>query len=114
REWRGYFFFSSRRRHTRSLRDWSSDVCSSDLDPRDGQPAATDRANDLGEEGPQGKDRGEHLVSPGDALVPEGLFDPLGGQHVGEIGRASCRERVESAGVGAYVDKRSGERGGES
>src|SRR6266403_2944034 len=28
---RQYFFFSSRRRHTRSLRDWSSDVCSSDL-----------------------------------------------------------------------------------
>src|SRR6267378_141620 len=28
------FFFSSRRRHTRSLRDWSSDVCSSDLSGR--------------------------------------------------------------------------------
>src|SRR5438034_8025951 len=28
-----YFFFSSRRRHTRSLCDWSSDVCSSDLWP---------------------------------------------------------------------------------
>src|SRR6266849_2625442 len=27
------FFFSSRRRHTRSTRDWSSDVCSSDLSP---------------------------------------------------------------------------------
>src|SRR5699024_1922917 len=27
----GGFFFSSRRRHTRSKRDWSSDVCSSDL-----------------------------------------------------------------------------------
>src|SRR5699024_10405502 len=27
------FFFSSRRRHTRSNRDWSSDVCSSDLIP---------------------------------------------------------------------------------
>src|SRR5438034_11594491 len=27
----GLFFFSSRRRHTRSLCDWSSDVCSSDL-----------------------------------------------------------------------------------
>src|SRR5206468_8280701 len=27
------FFFSSRRRHTRSDRDWSSDVCSSDLSP---------------------------------------------------------------------------------
>src|SRR5690554_8063188 len=26
-----YFFFSSRRRHTRCGRDWSSDVCSSDL-----------------------------------------------------------------------------------
>src|SRR6266508_5887346 len=27
----GFFFFSSRRRHTRWPRDWSSDVCSSDL-----------------------------------------------------------------------------------
>ena len=26
-----FFFFSSRRRHTRLRRDWSSDVCSSDL-----------------------------------------------------------------------------------
>src|SRR5207245_3797554 len=26
-----FFFFSSRRRHTRCYRDWSSDVCSSDL-----------------------------------------------------------------------------------
>src|SRR5258705_8215972 len=33
-EWSGtcaFFFFSSRRRHTRCLSDWSSDVCSSDL-----------------------------------------------------------------------------------
>src|SRR5207249_8465183 len=29
------FFFSSRRRHTRSKRDWSSDVCSSDLIARE-------------------------------------------------------------------------------
>src|SRR5687768_18190013 len=44
------FFFSSRRRHTRCSRDWSSDVCSSDLE--DGprglsgwfiQPAQRDR-----------------------------------------------------------------------
>src|SRR5690606_40773315 len=27
-----FFFFSSRRRHTRFSRDWSSDVCSSDLE----------------------------------------------------------------------------------
>src|SRR5215203_1059846 len=32
-----FFFFSSRRRHTRYWRDWSSDVCSSDLVP-DGVP----------------------------------------------------------------------------
>src|SRR5699024_12230520 len=30
-----FFFFSSRRRHTRSKRDWSSDVCSSDLSQRE-------------------------------------------------------------------------------
>src|SRR5256885_4316827 len=29
-----FFFFSSRRRHTRLQGDWSSDVCSSDLDGR--------------------------------------------------------------------------------
>src|SRR5258705_4800339 len=31
RQMSGLFFFSSRRRHTRCLSDWSSDVCSSDL-----------------------------------------------------------------------------------
>src|SRR3989442_11808096 len=31
-----FFFFSSRRRHTRCGRDWSSDVCSSDLPVWDG------------------------------------------------------------------------------
>src|SRR5690606_40955677 len=31
----GEFFFSSRRRHTRFSRDWSSDVCSSDLQVHD-------------------------------------------------------------------------------
>src|SRR6266542_3364063 len=36
-----FFFFSSRRRHTRCYRDWSSDVCSSDLaDPQAPLPAA--------------------------------------------------------------------------
>src|SRR6266480_3909851 len=31
-----FFFFSSRRRHTRLTCDWSSDVCSSDLGPTAG------------------------------------------------------------------------------
>src|SRR5216683_6036671 len=34
-----FFFFSSRRRHTRSDRDWSSDVCSSDLHEVEGSHA---------------------------------------------------------------------------
>src|SRR5262245_65998745 len=37
------FFFSSRRRHTRCLSDWSSDVCSSDLVPALSKPACLDR-----------------------------------------------------------------------
>ena len=32
------FFFSSRRRHTRADRDWSSDVCSSDLKKKKTKP----------------------------------------------------------------------------
>src|SRR5690606_40393314 len=32
-----FFFFSSRRRHTRFSRDWSSDVCSSDLSSPSGR-----------------------------------------------------------------------------
>src|SRR5699024_6857694 len=32
KRWGGDVIFSSRRRHTRSKRDWSSDVCSSDLE----------------------------------------------------------------------------------
>src|SRR2546426_6523510 len=40
----GYFFFSSRRRHTRLQGDWSSDVCSSDLDVEpDLEPVRTAR-----------------------------------------------------------------------
>src|SRR5215467_14776509 len=38
-----FFFFSSRRRHTRLQGDWSSDVCSSDLDKKD-EPRVSIRA----------------------------------------------------------------------
>src|SRR5687768_18595672 len=38
-----FFFFSSRRRHTRCSRDWSSDVCSSDLP---GSPFAETHRNE--------------------------------------------------------------------
>src|SRR5256886_5404104 len=39
-----FFFFSSRRRHTRFDCDWSSDVCSSDLPTGDGGPASAAQA----------------------------------------------------------------------
>src|SRR5438046_5493588 len=46
-----YFFFSSRRRHTRLVSDWSSDVCSSDLGEVGvvvkGEPIATIRAGEI-------------------------------------------------------------------
>src|SRR3989449_1075368 len=54
-EYNIFFFFSSRRRHTRCSRDWSSDVCSSDLpppaarpDPRRVRAVAGDRGQDRG------------------------------------------------------------------
>src|SRR5262249_56173023 len=55
------FFFSSRRRHTRLVSDWSSDVCSSDLDTgavRGGEPAPgrDERVHDLA---PRALRRGE-------------------------------------------------------
>src|SRR6266566_1190662 len=43
-----FFFFSSRRRHTRLQGDWSSDVCSSDLDGADAERDEID-----GPEGPR-------------------------------------------------------------
>src|SRR5438093_12418736 len=50
------FFFSSRRRHTRLVSDWSSDVCSSDLHPA-GQEAEQRADDELTERIP-GRDLG--------------------------------------------------------
>src|SRR3989449_8884202 len=63
------FFFSSRRRHTRCSRDWSSDVCSSDLSPA--AKAGIQRGDVLVEfdgkrlEGPVDLQRAVGLLSPG-------------------------------------------------
>src|SRR5437868_12574714 len=55
------FFFSSRRRHTRSKRDWSSDVCSSDLSLLELE-AAIEHGLELvqARRGRQGLERGGH------------------------------------------------------
>src|SRR5699024_12222801 len=96
-------FFSSRRRHTRSKRDWSSDVCSSDLI--------------LDDETAQNIDN----FYTEDMLKDWATYDPAGAEEVTaalqdrqagavlygmEIGRASCRERVESAEGGEGVRER--------
>src|SRR2546430_11225542 len=86
-----FFFFSSRRRHTRFDCDWSSDVCSSDL---------LLHGRILRSPIPHGNirsiDASKALALPGvEAVVTcADLNDP--GDRIAEleIGRASCRERV--------------------
>src|SRR5208282_6404537 len=52
-----FFFFSSRRRHTRCYRDWSSDVCSSDLRPAAHQQSRAPNFPLSSRVGPGGGDR---------------------------------------------------------
>ena len=69
------FFFSSRRRHTRYWRDWSSDVCSSDLSSR------------------RVLRGGSWLTYPARCRsANRSNFNPI--FDISKIGRASCRERV--------------------
>src|SRR5690606_41003556 len=82
------FFFSSRRRHTSFSRDWSSDVCSSDL--RDAIRASGGKAMIV-------------HADVGDEALVEAAFAAV------KIGRASCRERVETS-VGAVVVTRRSNR----
>src|SRR5437868_11271820 len=69
-----FFFFSSRRRHTRSKRDWSSDVCSSDLD--DLARAHTRRAAAGGR---------DHLVHDGGDPVGSGSRFRRSEEHTSEL-----------------------------
>src|SRR5438874_13562844 len=82
------FFFSSRRRHTISLRDWSSDVCSSDLH--------TGSFHHM-------RNTPKRVSSPGACLAAA----RLSASTRREIGRASCRERVENLEVAVVVDIKS-------
>src|SRR5437879_12342323 len=78
------FFFSSRRRHTRYIGDWSSDVCSSDLQ---NQPFYDPSAFAA-------------VTRPGTGP------NPYGNVGRNKIGRASCRERVEVSVVAVAVKKK--------
>src|SRR5947199_5892683 len=91
------FFFSSRRRHTRCLSDWSSDVCSSDLTgPFARNPPVTANIERLARLRRVALPVG-HLFEKAHADEAEGVNLRVGtsGDHH-EIGRASCRERVEA------------------
>src|SRR5207249_7380551 len=84
-----FFFFSSRRRHTRSKRDWSSDVCSSDLN--------SDSLGAPRRENPRQVVVDHRRLSFAVQRRRYALVGLLRGQplHQRQIGRASCRERVE-------------------
>src|SRR5438132_10467424 len=89
-----YFFFSSRRRHTRSLCDWSSDVCSSDLGKKNrhirGQPAPTDI-----DVVPHLMRKDESSKANAKASSVQRPINTHKSKEAEEIGRASCRERVK-------------------
>src|SRR5262245_66338989 len=80
------FFFSSRRRHTRCLSDWSSDVCSSDL--RSTRRRAAER----------------RLVDRPRAMLGHDVADRVA---VRQIGRASCRKECRAR-WSPYDEKKNG------
>src|SRR5256885_3490130 len=88
-----FFFFSSRRRHTRLQGDWSSDVCSSDLVINLIPPQ---RAGTIAVQADLvGADKRwcevNHLTYES---VKHKNVHVIGDSTIGQIGRASCRERV--------------------
>src|SRR5205809_4708930 len=88
------FFFSSRRRHTRCSRDWSSDVCSSDL------------LLDLPQFRGHGLSSMTRLVLRGTAVAEEGMPPPLVVEPRSEERRVGkeCRTR----GAEDYGEKKKG------
>src|SRR5205807_3280594 len=95
------FFFSSRRRHTRLQGDWSSDVCSSDLD-RENEPANVAGVYEFPRElGKLRKNLNQYLVElckPSQLSANPYLrgFYFTGIRARIEIGRASCREECRA------------------
>src|SRR3989440_3815045 len=85
------FFFSSRRRHTRSDRDWSSDVCSSDLILDAFGEEITERGEVVWLDRPFNPFTEDARRPPTLRVAPLEVGRVLRNR---QIGRASCRERV--------------------
>src|SRR5690606_40127313 len=106
------FFFSSRRRHTSFSRDWSSDVCSSDLEigsADDVRTLVTQVRERLASEPAVVALIG---IAGGRPIVAVGTTERAreAGVQAGEIGRASGRGRGGgSGGVGAWEKNRARE-----
>src|SRR5699024_11390107 len=107
------FFFSSRRRHTRSKRDWSSDVCSSDLADGHGDDRRGDRVggavDDAGEHIAPGRVGAEPVVAAGG--LQGGPAEAVGLKEVKSSGasaqaRASSSTRADRTTVGPAVTRR--------
>src|SRR5205085_5784275 len=101
------FFFSSRRRHTRFDCDWSSDVCSSDLGTPSTCGTCSEYLEHYNAERPH-QARGNVPLPEADE-EPRVLPFPSGKvkcrEAGGEIGRASCRERVWGLVVAVCIKK---------
>src|SRR6266702_6850163 len=67
-----FFFFSSRRRHTRWPRDWSSDVCSSDLSRNGGRAFA--RNHNPRQVKRIGRGHGDRFLHGTQAGFPQGCY----------------------------------------
>src|SRR5690606_40193415 len=89
------FFFSSRRRHTRFSRDWSSDVCSSDL-PFGSAYAGTPTVERPGDFKEVIREVLQYTNGKVRIIVPSRL----------KIGRASCRERVLILAVRVFLKRK--------
>src|SRR5690606_40802963 len=97
------FFFSSRRRHTRFSRDWSSDVCSSDLKEHKPSNSAIDAANEIGVKLLNVEEyRALQALEAFDKKTSSWIETP---KKIREIGRASCRERVKIKEVVVAINK---------
>src|SRR5256885_5832350 len=74
-----FFFFSSRRRHTRLQGDWSSDVCSSDLPSLEQRQVCWERMSRLRWMAPSAGARRCRLPEPGGMGIWKSLFTAISG-----------------------------------